>query len=358
MPVLHQLVAGFRRGDAISDEAMLIRDVVSSHGMAADIRCPLQYVDPNDRREVADVETLAGEVSGGDIALLHLSIGSRANEVFRSLPCRRIILYHNVTPPHFFERVNPSVSQILANGREQVASLRNAAHANWAVSRFNAGELERMGYRDVRVLPLILPDTLGKRRPGRVLRPAPPRDSFENFIFVGRLAPNKRHDRLLSVFSAYQKYVNPKCRLSVLGGSGGAEAYKTMLLGYVHAFELKNVVFTDFIDNRSLDDFYSTASAFVCMSEHEGFCAPLLEAMAWRIPVFALRAGAVPETLDGAGVLFDSSLSHEEMAEAIGAVLGNRELREAVLKKQDERLARFRRRDVWAEVAEMLGTGA
>lgn len=358
MPKVHQLVAGFRLGDAISDEAVLIRDVCARHGLACDIRCPRQFVDPNDRREVADVETLAGETSADDVALLHLSIGSRSNEIFTRLPCRRVILYHNVTPAHFYERVNPSVAQILASGRAQVAALKDAADSVWAVSRFNAGELEEMGYRDVGVLPLVLPDNLGKTRPGRVLRPAPPRDASANFLFVGRLAPNKRHDKLLSVFSAYQKYVDPKCRLSVLGGSGGAEAYKTMLLGYVHAFELRNVLFTDFIDNRSLDDFYSTASAFVCMSQHEGFCAPLLEAMAWRVPVFALKAGAVPETLDGAGVLFGQDVSHEEMAETIGAVLKDPALREAVLAKQDERLARFRARDVWAEVSAMLGVGA
>lgn len=358
MPVLHQLVAGFRCGDAISDEAALIRDICARHGLASDIRCSLQFVDPNDRRLVADVETLPKEVSPDDVALLHLSIGSRANEIFRRLPCRRIILYHNVTPAHFFERVNPSVAQTLENGRAQVAALKGVADSVWAVSEFNAGELREMGYGSVGVLPLILPDNLGKPRPGKVLRPAPPRDGFTNFLFVGRLAPNKRHDKLLSVFSAYQKYVDPKCRLSVLGGSGGAEAYKTMLLGYVHAFELKHVVFTDFIDGRSLDDFYSTASAFVCMSEHEGFCAPLLEAMAWRIPVFALRAGAVPETLDGAGVLFDASVKHEEMAETIGRVLKDKTLLQAVLKKQDERLARFRSRDIWAEVSTMLGIGA
>ena len=353
--VLHQLVAGFRRGDAISNEAILVRDLCAAHGVASDIRCPVRAADVSDRSLVRDVETLPAEVRPDDVALLHLSIGSRCNRIFPSLPCRRAILYHNVTPPRFFERLSPATAQVLADGLAQAAELRDAAHGVWADSAFNAEELRAMGYRDPKVLPLLVEEDFGSGEvdPGMRARLSDP--PLANLLFVGRLAPNKRHDRLLRVFSAFQRGVRPDSRLVVAGGGGGAEAYKALLLGTAYALVAKNVLFTDFIPAPQLRACYATASAFVCMSDHEGFCAPLLEAMAWRVPVFAWAAGAVPETLDGAGVLFAPGTAPEAMAETIGRVLGDPALREAVLRRQDERLARFRARDAWAELRAVLG---
>lgn len=355
MPVLHQLVAGFRLGDAISNEALLIRDLCAQHGLDSDIRCPRRTTSGPDRHLVKDVESLPADVKPEDVALLHLSIGSRCNEIFTRLPCRRVILYHNITPPRFFERLNPTVSQILADGLKQVAALRGAADSVWADSSFNAKELEAMGYEGVKVLPLLIDENYGHGDIDVGARNELLDPPMTNFLFVGRIAPNKRHDRVLAVVSAYQRYVDEKCRLCIVGSSGGAEVYKTMLLGTVYTFALQNVKFTDFVDNRLLNSLYSTASAFLCMSDHEGFCAPLLEAMAWHVPVFAVRAGAVPETMDGAGVLFDHDARPELMAETIGAVLKDPAVKAAVVKKQDERMARFRARDAWGEVSAMLG---
>lgn len=355
MPVLHQLVAGFRLGDAISNEALLIRDLCAQHGLDSAIRCPRRTASGPDRHLVKDVESLASEVKPEDVALLHLSIGSRCNEIFARLSCRRVILYHNITPPRFFERLNPTVSGILADGLRQVASLRGVADSVWADSSFNAKELEAMGYEGVNVLPLLIDENYGHGDLDAATRDALVDVPMTNFLFVGRLAPNKRHDRILAVVSAYQRYVDKRCRLIVAGGAGGAEAYKALLVGSVHTLSLKNVEFTDFVSDRILNAFYSTASAFLCMSDHEGFCAPLLEAMAWHVPVFAVRAGAVPETMDGAGVLFDHDARPELMAETIGAVLKDPAVKAAVVKKQDERMARFRARDAWGEVSGMLG---
>ena len=142
---------------------------------------------------------------------------------------------------------------------------------------------------------------------------------------------------------------------SSIGGAGGSEAYRALLLGNAFVYAARNVLFTDFVDDANLRACYASASAFVCMSDHEGFCAPLLEAMAWHVPVFAWDAGAVSETLDGAGVLFARGTPGEVMAETIGRVLGDSALRAAVIRRQDERLARFRARDQWKELRTMLG---
>ena len=355
MPTLFQIVAGFRSGDAISNEAMRIRDLCAAHGLASEIACPPESTVRAAYPFLLDIDAFAKSVRPDDVALLHLSVGSRGNRIFRELPCRKVILYHNVTPPKYFERLAPSTARVLEDGLAQVASLRDAADAVWADSAFNAGELRAMGYRDPKVLPLILDDSLGTGEIAEWRRDMLADPPLSNLLFVGRLAPNKRHDRLISVFGCYQRYCNPASRLVIAGGVCGAEPYQVLLLGGTYIWAARNVVFTDFMDDANLRACYATASAFVCMSDHEGFCAPLLEAMAWHVPVFAWAAGAVPETLDGAGVLFAQGTPPEVMAETIHRVLSDPALRTEVVKRQDERYARFRARDIWAELREFIG---
>lgn len=352
--MIHQLLAGFRRGDAISNEALLIRDLLSAHGVESDLFCPAANTAAEDRALTRDIESLAAAVHPEDTALLHLSIGSRCNAVFPTLPCRKVILYHNVTPPAFFERLQPATAQVLANGLREVKALAHAADAVWADSAFNAAELRAMGYDDPKVLPLLIDETFGSAAIDETMRYRLTQKSLTNLLFVGRIAPNKRHDVLLRVFHAYQSTVNPDSQLVIVGGSDGMEAYKSLLLGSASTLMLRNVLFTKFVTPSELAACYASASAFVCMSDHEGFCAPLLEAMAWHVPVFANAAGAVPETLDGAGVLFDHA-KPEQIAETIGRVLSDPALRASVVAKQDERLARFRSRDPWPLLAQALG---
>lgn len=352
---VRQLVAGYRIGDAISSEADLIRNLLSAHGIANGIYCPVSNVAPEQRGQVRDIEKLPQDVQADDVALLHLSIGSRANVLFPELPCRRVILYHNVTPAHFLERLNPATAEILAKGRREVARLKDAAHAVYADSAFNASELAELGYRNPRVLPLIIDDTFGSAKPDPAMLAKLTSGNRQNLLFVGRIAPNKRQDQLLSVFAHYRKTINPQARLVMVGGAGsGMETYQIMLMAMAEHLELRrDVFFTGFVTDAELAACYATASAFLCLSDHEGFCAPLLEAMAWHVPVFAKAAGAVPETMDGAGVLLQDADPHV-FAETVGRVLNDPALRDAVIAKQNARLARFRARDPWRDLAAAL----
>jgi glycosyltransferase involved in cell wall biosynthesis len=245
------------------------------------------------------------------------------------------------------------MAAVLDEGRRQVAALAGAAQINLAVSDYNAGELRALGYRDVRVLPLVTDGRFGSGPVDPAMRTRLSDDGCFNVLFVGRVVPNKRHDKLLQVFHHFQHNVEPRSRLVIAGSSSGQEAYKSLLLGSVHTLELRRVLMTEFISAAELNACYATASAFVCMSEHEGFCAPLLEAMAWDVPVFADAQAAIPETLAGAGVLFHGA-DPATIAETIGQVARDPALRAAVLAKQRERLDAYRRRDVWAELQALL----
>ncbi|MGI5868423.1 MAG: glycosyltransferase [Kiritimatiellia bacterium] len=352
-PVIHQIVAGCRKGDAISDEAMLLSAIFAENGYESRIHCARETTSQDARASVGDLDELPAVVKPGDLALLHLSIGSRANLVFPTLNCRRAILYHNVTPSRFFERLNPPMAAALDEGRRQVASLAGVAEINLADSEYNAGELRELGYRDVRVLPLVIDAQFGSGEIDPTMRARLADDGCFNILFVGRVVPNKRHDKLLQVFHHFQHTVEPRSRLVIAGSSSGQEAYKSLLLGSVHTLEIQRVLMTEFISAPELNACYATASAFVCMSEHEGFCAPLLEAMAWDVPVFADAQAAVPETLAGAGVLFHGADS-AMIAETIGKVVRDPALRDAVLDRQRRRLDAYRRRDVWAELQALL----
>ena len=349
---IHQLVAGFRLGDAISNEALLMRSLFRQWGLESEIACSPSSTEPEQRHDIVDFATLRARIRPEDTAILHLSIGCEANAVFASLPCRKVILYHNITPARFFERIDPATTAALAEGRRQARELAGVADINLAVSAFNARELVDMGYRDPHVLPLMidLERVHGEVDASYAARYA---DGAVNILFVGRVAPNKRHDELLRVFHDFQHYVEPRSRLVLAGSSGGTEAYRTLLLGQAYALELKRVVFTGSLGQAQLNACYRTASVFLCMSEHEGFCAPLLEAMYHDVPVVAVGDAAIPETLGGAGILF-AERNYPLIAETIGRLVRDTALRESVLARQRRRVDEYRARDFAAELRAAL----
>ncbi len=350
---IHQLVAGFRRGDAISNEALLMRSLFRKWGYASEIACASGAVSPDDEDGIIRLDSLRARIRPEDTAILHLSIGCEANLVFPTLPCRRVILYHNITPSRFFERIDSVAAGHLAEGRRQAAALAGAADINLADSAFNAAELAAMGYRDPRVLPLMI-DLAGAHQDVSPTYAARYQDGALNVLFVGRVAPNKRHDELLRVFHDLQHYVEPFSRLLLVGPYGGAEAYHTLLMGQAYTLDLRRVIFTGSVTQPELNACYRAATVFLCMSEHEGFCAPLLEAMHHDLPVVAVGDAAVPETLGGAGVLFHER-NYPLIAETIGRIARDPALREAIVAGQRKRLAAYRARDFEAELRTALG---
>lgn len=352
MPSIHQLVAGFSRGDAISNEAMVMRSLFRSWGYDSDIYCERRRILPELRAEARELDALESTCQPDDLALLHLSIGSPANETFPRLACRKALLYHNITPPAYFSLIQPSTAAELARGRVQAAALAGAAGVNLADSAFNAGELAAWGYPPAAVFPLFLDfSRLGGAPDRAILRRFG--DGRTNILFVGRCAPNKKIEDVVAAFACYQKGINRNSRLILAGSFAGTERYHRLLLSLVRDLRLEEVVFTGSIPQGQLNACYRSAHLFLCMSEHEGFCIPLVEALVHRVPVLAHAAAAVPETLGGAGVLF-----HEKhpatVAEMMARMVDDGELRRAILARQDARLAEFKARDLAAELRRHL----
>ena len=161
---------------------------------------------------------------------------------------------------------------------------------------------------------------------------------------MGRVIPNKKFEDLIKVFCVYQKYVDPKSRLLLVGEYQGVERYFDALLRLVDELELKDVVFTGHVDTNDLAAYYQVGDVFLSLSEHEGFCAPLLEAFRFGIPVMAFDAGAVPDTMGGAGVLIREK-QFEEIAEMAHVLVHDDEVRQRVIDSQDRVIEALDARD-------------
>ena len=345
-----QLVAGFADGDAISSEAVQLRDHLRALGFESEIYADHAHVTPRlkDRcRSYADY-------TGGspDALIFHFSIGSPVTDIFRKTGARKIMRYHNITPAECFRGFDDRVVLQLAGARDELKALAGESDAVWAVSRFNAAEVEALGVRSVAVLPLLFSPRALDAPPDAVIqeRFAVP---MTNFLFVGRIAPNKRIEDLIQAFAWYHGVINPFSRLIVVGSDRSCPRYFAMLRMLAGELNLLNVCLEGFVAPESLATYYALASVFVCASEHEGFCLPLVEAMHHQVPVIARNTGGMPEALGGAGVLYED-LSPQELAGLMHLVVADAPLRAEVLASQATRMRALAARQIAAELQSLL----
>jgi L-malate glycosyltransferase len=334
---LHQLVPNLAFGDAISQQALTLRRILREAGVRSEIFA--EHVDARLSGEARSHREIR-QTAGDDAAVLyHFSIGSELTDLYRLLPGPRVLVYHNITPPEFFRGVNPQVAALCARGRDELAALRTHATLALADSEFNRRELAELGFARTSVFPIVLdPQRLQFRPVARLERPY--RDGHVNFLHVGRLVPNKRIEDLLKVFYFYRRRINPESRLFLVGIDTDMEIYSVALRQLIHDLELSGVAFAGRVTQRELVTYYRLAHVYLCMSEHEGFCAPLVEAMHFGVPVIAYAAGAVPETLGDAGALVMRK-DFAEIAELSALICEDGELREEMAVAGRARAASF-----------------
>ncbi|PYQ48418.1 MAG: glycosyltransferase, partial [Acidobacteria bacterium] len=169
----------------------------------------------------------------------------------------------------------------------------------------------------------------------------------------GRIIPNKKLEDLLRAFALYQRAYDPGSRLLLVGDHWGYERYLFHLQAMARSLGAQDVVFTGQAEDEDLRGYYSAASAYVSLSEHEGFCVPLLEAMAAGVPALAYDAGAVAETLAGAGLLLRDKRP-EKVAALLSRLVADPALRAAVLAGQQRRLETRRAVDFGSALLERL----
>jgi len=351
-PRIDQLVAGYVKGDAISQEVRMLRDILHELGYASDIFVPCERIAKDSRADCRTLEEYDPTVGAGTI--LHYSTGSPVNGAFASSRGRRIVKYHNITPAEFFDGYDDDVAAELRQARAGLAEMATLADEFWSDSAYNASELEPFGVKASKVLHLMFrADEFEVGEDPRIR--AQFGDDLTNWLFVGRLAPNKCIEELILAYAWYFHTLNRRSRLIVVGSEQSCPRYSAMLRLLCARLALPNVCFTGYIYGGRAT-LYACANVFVMASRHEGYCLPLIEAMALNTPVVARRAGGMPEAMGRAGVMFDN-LSPQELAMLLHRVCSDETLRAEVMASQARRLVEVRARDVKREVAEALGLG-
>ena len=340
-PRVHQVLATLGYGDAIGHEVLGIQRSLVAAGYESGI-----YVETADRRLedlTLDYRDLVGTVTPHDILIHHFSIGSRASRTAYALPGRMALVYHNITPPEYFIGVHKDLVKLCFRGRRELTAYVDRCDLALGDSEYNRQELEELGFPRTGVLPVVPGFSHLDVAPDRGLA-AGFDDDWTNVMFVGRVIPNKKFEDVIRAFHVYRTRHNPRSRLLLVGSYSGFEKYLALLTGMLARLGTPDVHILGHVSNEQLTALYDVADLFLCASEHEGFCVPIVEAFYKQVPVLAFAATAVPATMDGGGVLYDTK-DPAEIARVMDAILSDRGLEAAIVASQDQALDRLRQKD-------------
>ena len=277
--------------------------------------------------------------------LLHYAVCSPANDFAFDLPDPLILYYHNVTPPEFYYRYEPAFADCLARGRGGLARFAKRGPAI-AASPHNEAELRARGFEVLAQAPYVLwldPLKTGTTTPkAQELRQRFGDEHLTTWVYVGRMAPNKRIEDIITAFHVYRRDYNQRSRLLLVGNDQGLPGYGRLLHSLVKELELgEAVTFTGaYGPSHGLGVFYEMADLYISLSEHEGFCVPLIEAMSFGVPVLAFASTNVPGTLGRSGVLLRDKRP-SVVAAAAHEILADPELRRSRVARQRLRAADF-----------------
>ncbi len=335
---IDQWVPALHRGDAIGDSARLMRDAFRRWGHQADV-----YALELDADLEGDGRRFAEFRAGGpqDVVLLHYALPSPLTAALAAHRGRRLLLHHNITPPEFFVGWDEEMVRICALGRQELPRLRTEVDLALADSEYNRRELEEAGFARTAVLPIYLDFARYREPPSPVLRRLLG-DGRTNLLCVGRVAPNKRPEDVVRVASYWRRFISPDVRVVLVGKLPRRGAYGDALRAFFHeeGFTQAEVLLLGHVDHADLLSCYATAHELLCLSAHEGFGVPLVEAMLMEVPVLARRATAVADTLGEAGVQFEDA-TLPEIGEMAYRLATDPALRSAVLAGQRARLQAF-----------------
>ncbi len=351
--VINQWVPAAHRGDAVGDGARHTRSILRKLGHDSELFA--LTMDDDLRENVLPFSD--PRAHAGDLTIFHYALPSPMTEAVTKLRGARVVQYHNVTPARFFAPYDPNLFRLATLGRRELATLVGRVDLALGVSDFNRRELESLGFNPTGVLPLAIDLrrlTEAPRVPSldKILY-----DGQTNFLFVGRIAPNKKIEDLIRLAEHYKRYVDAYYRFIFVGKDDAVPRYSAMVRALIAEFDMlpERFIFTGPVPDAELAAYYRAASVYLSMSEHEGFCAPLIEAMATDVPVLAYASTAIPDTLGGAGVLF-STKDFESVAELMNVLAFDDEVRKQVIDGQRKRVAAFGEDRVEAELARLVAT--
>ena len=352
--VAHQFHPVIAYGDAIGNDAFELQRLF----WASDVRSDLfaWEAKPEVRalvRDWHDLERLASQKDA--LLLIHHSMGNDVLSEVAKLPQRKAIVYHNITPGSYFTGLNDHAQRYSDLGREQLKELAKVAEFGFADSEFNRQELEAAGLAKTAVVPIlydweqfdVTPDPVVARRLA---------DERTSILVVGQILPQKAVHDVIAAFARYREG-DRGAHLYLVGSTAMSGAYLGRLTRQVEEAGLReDVTFTGSVNAEQLVAYYRGATALLTLSDHEGFCVPLIEAMRSRLPIVANAAGAIPETLGDAGILIEEK-SPDRVAAALERAVHDSATREDLIARGERRLEDFSRARVRERLAQALALG-
>ncbi len=300
--VIDQFLSGFHYGDAIGNSVLRFHKFLKNNGVES--RIVAITVDD----EMREFCTSFSEYRERDdsIKIYHYAISSPLNEYFLKTNGKKILVYHNITPSEFFKDFSDELVDLTEKGRKELILFNKEFKMVIADSKYNSYELELLGFKNIKTFPIMISRSEYEGEFSKSYSEVF-NDGRKNVLFVGRVTPNKKLEDLLKFISAYKRIISNDIRLIIAGNVMSVPKYFSSLLSLKEKLDLSNsdVFFTGHILFDELLAVYNFADIFLSLSEHEGFCLPLIESTFFNLPVIAYDAGAVKETLDGSGLLLN-----------------------------------------------------
>jgi len=334
---VHQMQVAAATENSIGNEVIELQTALRKWGYNSEIYA--EEIAPSMRGQAQHFTRY--RPSPRDLVILHYSTGSALTDYLRVLKVPLVLVYHNITPPDFLTGVGAGKKARARQGLEALASLCDQTVLVLARSQYSRAELVGLGFDHPQVLPVIVPDKLFRTTPDEsVLARFGSGDEWVNLLFVGRIVPNKRQEDLIKSLYFYRQ-INAQSRLFVVGSWSNTRRYADWLRQFAHRVGLSDVVhLCGHVSMAELAAYYRLADVLLCMSEHEGFGIPLVEAMRFGVPIVAYASTAVPETMGDAGILVRRK-RFAVVAELIHLLQVDATLRQHIVDRQRERARAF-----------------
>lgn len=349
---INQFHSGTTVGDAITNMMLALRELLISKGYESEIYA--EYIDERLSDRIRPIQEYKG--SRENLLFVHHSMGMNCFDKIVGLPDKKALIYHNITPEHFFE--DEGTKKAIRKGLWQAKEYRKYVDYSIADSNYNRKELLGMGYEEVDVMPI----QISLDRFDHVTSKASVlegHEKYKNIIFVGRVVPNKCQSDIIRAFTVYNVYYNTDSRLFIVGDDS-MDSYVKELKEICREYGIEDkVFFTGKVSEEELKAYYEMADLFLCMSEHEGFGVPLLEAMRMGVPVIGYRSSAVPETMNGAGVLVNEK-NYAYIGALCNELLTDPDLYQKIVERQKVRIRRLEEMNtekIFSKILDHIFTG-
>ncbi len=331
----------FLDGDAIGHDIQGMYDVCKKKNINVFVFCENNYADI--KYQTIDLNELKKKIKiKSNIVIYHHSIYWELGEkILHEVNCKVIIRYHNITPPHFFKGYSKRYFETTNAGRLQTKRLSNESRFFWlSDSNYNNSEVLELGVKSSLtevVAPFHKIEHMDQVEVNTELLNSLIKNSIINVLFIGRVATNKGHKRICQVAKAYKELFGDNFIFWIVGGfDNEISKYNEEIQNYIHQWGLQdNVIFTQKIPIETLKSYILGSDLFLCLSEHEGFCVPLIECQYHKLPVVACQSTAIGETLGKEQMLF-ATFDEDMIASAIHEVATNKDVSNYIIEKGQE----------------------